>query len=130
MRLILLLNQLKGAYSPLKVMLVERNRLLLAIKNFPLPLLLLNPYWTMRRFGWNFYAALRRKGSASRFIQSHGWRRLLINLAWSYLSAAKQLPVALRNRRRIQRTRRLSGREVHDLLRRFQIDLQELTHRD
>jgi len=40
-----------GAYSPLKVMLVERNRILLAIKNFALPLLIANPYWSIRRFG-------------------------------------------------------------------------------
>src|SRR2546427_7470999 len=39
-----------GVYSPLKVMLVERNRLLLAIKSFSLGLLLQNPYWTLRRF--------------------------------------------------------------------------------
>lgn len=119
-----------GAYSPLKVMLVERNRLLLAIKNFPLRLLLFNPYWTLRRFAWSAYAALRRRGSAARFIDAHGWRRLLLNLAWSYLSAAKLLPQALRRRTHIQRTRKLSTREVIDLLQRFQIDLRELAFRD
>jgi GT2 family glycosyltransferase len=119
-----------GAYSPLKVMLVERNRLLLAIKNFPLPLLLQNPFWTLRRFFWNGYAALRRRGSAGRFVASHGWGRLPLNLAWSYLSAGKLLPKALRRRREIQRTKRLSNPEIVDLLRRYQIDIRELTLRD
>jgi GT2 family glycosyltransferase len=119
-----------GAYSPLKIMLVERNRLLLAIKNFPLPLLLLNPYWTLRRFGWNAYAALCRRGAAARFIDAHGWGRLPLNLAWSYLSAAKLLAVALHRRAHIQRTKQLSTREFIDLLRRFQIDLRELAFRD
>ena len=119
-----------GAYSPLKIMLVERNRLLLAIKNFPLRLLVQNPYWTLRRFGWHAYAALRQRGSAGRFVQAYGWRRLSLNLAWSYLSAAKLLPRTLRRRSQIQRSRRLSSREVLDLLRRFQIDLRELTLRD
>src|SRR5439155_872755 len=99
-----------GAYSPLKVMLVERNRLLLAVKNFSLWLLLQNPYWTLRRFGWNAYALLRRRGSAARFVETNGWGRLVFNLAWSYLSAARLLPEALRRRRKIQRTKRLSDR--------------------
>jgi len=119
-----------GPYSPRKVMLVERNRLLLAIKNFPLPLLLQNPYWSLRRFGWHAYAALRRQGASGRFVGSHGWSRVILNLAWSYLSAARLLPEALRRRRQIQRTKRLSNRELLDLLRRFQIDVRELTFRD
>jgi GT2 family glycosyltransferase len=119
-----------GTYSPLKVMLVERNRLLLAVKNFPLTLLLQNPYWSLRRYAWHAYAARRRQGAAGRFVGAHGWSRTLRNLAWSYCSAAKLLPGALRSRRRIQRTKRLSNQEVWELLRRFQIDLQELTLRD
>jgi GT2 family glycosyltransferase len=119
-----------GAYSPLKVMLVERNRLLLAVKNFSLWLLLQNPFWTLRRFVWNAYALLKRKGSAARFVEANGWRRLVFNLAWSYLGAAKLLPEALRRRRKIQRTKRLSNREVVELLRRFQIDVRELAFRN
>jgi GT2 family glycosyltransferase len=119
-----------GAYSPLKIMLVERNRLLLAIKNFPVSLLIQNPYWTLRRFAWHAYAAMRRRGSAARFVEAHGRRRLIVNLAWSYLSAVKLLPGALRRRHRIQRTKRLSNRQVAELLRRFQIDVRELALRD
>jgi len=119
-----------GAYSPLKAMLVERNRLLLAIKNFSFGLLLQNPYWMLRRFFWNTRALARNQGSAARFVETNGWGGLVYNLAWSYLSAAKLLPGALRRRRKIQRTKRLSNREVLELMRRFQIDVQELTFRD
>jgi GT2 family glycosyltransferase len=119
-----------GAYSPLKIMLVERNRLLLAIKNFSLPLLLSNPYWSVRRFLWHSYAAFKGRGSAGQFVSAQGWGRLLLVLGWAYLSAARILPGALRKRWSIRRTKRLSNREVHDLLRRFQIDLRQLTQRD
>jgi GT2 family glycosyltransferase len=119
-----------GAYSPLKVMLVERNRLLLAVKNFPLPLLLQNPFWTLRRFFGHAAAAARGRGASGRFVAEHGRLRVLRNLAWSYFSALKLLPAALRARRRIQRTRRLSRREVMDLLRRYRIDVRELTERE
>jgi len=119
-----------GAYSPLKVMLVERNRVLLAVKNFPWTLLLQNPFWTLRRLGWNAYGVIRRKGSASRFLETNGWRQTAFNLMWSYGSAIKLMPHALRKRQVIQRTRRLSNSEMLGLLRRFQIDVRELTLRD
>jgi GT2 family glycosyltransferase len=119
-----------GVYSPLKVMLVERNRVLLAVKNFPWPLLLQNPFWTLRRLCWNAWAVLTGRGSASRFLEANGWRQTMFNLLWSYVSAMKLLPGAIRKRQVIQRTRRLSNRDMMSLLRRFQIDVRELTLRD
>src|SRR5213593_1190422 len=119
-----------GAYSPLKVMLVERNRLLLAVKNFPWPLLLQNPFWTLRRLCWNAYGVFQQRGSAARFLETNGWRQTMRNLLWSYSSAVKLLPEAFRKRQIIQRTRRLSNREMLGLLRRFQIDVRDLTLRD
>jgi GT2 family glycosyltransferase len=119
-----------GAYSPVKVMLVERNRLLLAVKNLPLPLLLQNPFWTVRRFAWYAYAASRRRGSAARFVEHQGWLRMLLSLIRAYAGAARLLPGALRRRRHIQGTKRLSNREVMDLLRRFRLDLRDLTLND
>jgi len=119
-----------GAYSPFKMMLVERNRLLLAIKNFPPQLLLLNPYWSLRRFAWHAYAALMRRGASGRFVGSNGWLRLLLIMGWAYCSAAKLLPEALRQRQAIRRGRKLSDREIRKLLGRFQIGLRELTFSD
>ncbi len=119
-----------GPYSPLKIMLVERNRILLALKNFPLSILLQNPYWTLRRYGWHTYAAVTRTGAAGRFAGEHGAFRLLANLLWSYGSAARLLRQTLRSRRMIQRSRLLTTREVGDLLRRFEIDVRELALRD
>ncbi len=119
-----------GVYSPLKVMLVERNRLLLALKNFSLPLLLANPYWSIRRVLWHVYAASKGQGASGQLVASQGWVRTLGIMIWAHLSAMKNLPSALKNRRKIQRTKRLSNREVQALLRRFQIDLRQLTLRD
>jgi GT2 family glycosyltransferase len=119
-----------GAYSPLKVMLVERNRILLAIKNFSLPLLIANPYWSIRRFAWHAYAASKSQGASGHLVASQGWGRTLLILGWAYLSALKILPSALKKRWNIQRTKKLSNKEVRTLLRRFQIDLRQLTLRN
>ncbi len=119
-----------GAYSPLKIMLVERNRMLLAIKNFPLLLLLSNPYWSLRRFIWHAYAASKGQGAAGQFVAAQGWGSLPLILGWAYASAVRKLPAALRKRWKIQTTRRLKIPEVYDLMRRFKIDLRQLTLRD
>jgi GT2 family glycosyltransferase len=119
-----------GVYSPLKVMLIERNRLLLAVKNFPLLLLIENPFWTIKRLAWIAYALLSRKGAASRFVETNGWRQTAFNLGWSYFSALKLLPYAIRKRRQIQKNKSLSNAETLEILRRFQIDIRELTLRD
>jgi GT2 family glycosyltransferase len=119
-----------GAYSPLKIMLVERNRLLLAIKNFSWPLLLSNPYWSLRRFIWHAYAAIKHQGAAGQLVSNQGWMGMLLILARAYAGVAKRLPYALQKRWKIQKTKRLSSQEVRLLLRRFQIDLRQLTFRD
>jgi GT2 family glycosyltransferase len=119
-----------GAYSPLKIMLVERNRLLLAIKNFPLALLLSNPYWSLLRFIWHAYAASKRRGASGRYVAAQGWCRLPLILMQSHISAARALPSALRKRLEIWKTKKLSNKEILELLRRFQIDLRQLTLRD
>jgi GT2 family glycosyltransferase len=123
-------SALFGAYSPFKVMLVERNRILLAIKNFPWRLLLQSPFWTMRRMWWNAMGIAQKRGAASQFILANGFGQALINLCWSYASAVRLAPEALRRRHSIQRTRRISERQVVKLFERFQIDVRELTMRD
>jgi GT2 family glycosyltransferase len=119
-----------GIYSSLKIRLVERNRVLLAVKNFSPWLLLQSPFWTLWRFGWNAFAAVRRKGSGARYVEAHGWPTAIGNLVWSYASAARLLPSVLSRRREIQKKRRISRREFTELLKRFQIDVRELTQRD
>jgi GT2 family glycosyltransferase len=119
-----------GIYSTLKIRLIERNRLLLAVKNFSPWLLLQSPFWTLWRFAWNGYAAFRNKGSGARYVETNGWSQAIANLLWSYSSAVKLLPEALRRRRHIQRAKRISNREFMELLRRFHIDVRELTLRD
>jgi len=116
-----------GAYSPLKAMLVERNRLFLALKNFPLGVLLQNPFWALRRYAWQAYGALAATGSSGCFVREHGRWRLVKTLGWAYLSAAKQLFPILAKRRKIQKNRQLSAGEVKALLRRYEITVRELT---
>lgn len=115
-----------GRFSEQRLLLVERNRLWLALKLFPLRLLLLNPFYTAVRLGANLLAAARGHGEAGRFTGERGWWPLVRVLLRAYSQALRGLPAVLRKRRLVRRTRKLSDREFLGLLRRFRISAREL----
>lgn len=113
-----------GRVSPLKVYLVERNRLYLLVKNFPAAALLRALAAAPVRYGWSALAAQRGKGAAGEFAGGIG------NLAWltakAHLAAAAALPWLLRERRRIRQTAKLTPRQFVRTLRTHSISLREV----
>ncbi len=112
-----------GRVSPLKAWYVERNRLFVAIKNFPPAMLAAVPFVTLVRYGWHVWYLLRGVGTAARFRHSDensGW-----TLAWyvvkAHASAIGNLPALLRKRRAIQRDAKMPSADFTRLLRRFRI---------
>ncbi|MCY3776621.1 MAG: glycosyltransferase family 2 protein [Candidatus Aminicenantes bacterium] len=119
-----------GPYSPRKIYWVERNRLWLALKNFPLPLLLLNPFFSIYRLAWNLCAALLRRGAAGNFRREGSlWLLLRVQLqAWrDALAGAGPM---LRKRRRIRTTRKIGDLEFCRHLFRFRISAYRLAFGD
>lgn len=53
-----------GAYSPMKAFLVERNRIWVAIKNFPLSLIVIGQSYALWRYVFQAYGAFSGKGAA------------------------------------------------------------------
>jgi len=115
-----------GRFSEQRLVLVERNRAWLALKLFPLPLLLLNPFYSAVRLGVNAWAALRGRGEAGSFAGHSGWWTLLRAFVRAYAQVLAGLPGILRKRRQARRARALSDREFMRLLRRFRITAREL----
>lgn len=114
-------SQSSGAFSPLKALNVERNRLWLAVRNLPLPLLLLSPLFTLARYGWQGYGAFSGRGASGRFAQESSRGALASILARAYWQALLGMPRALRQRRAIQRRRIASTRDVVRWLHRYGI---------
>ncbi|HLV01085.1 MAG TPA: glycosyltransferase family 2 protein [Acidobacteriota bacterium] len=110
-----------GAFSEQKVYWIERNRLWLAIKIFPIPLLLLNPFFSVYRWAWNLYAALSAKGVAGRFRREHSLGLLAKTLLLAYRDAIRGFPHMLSKRRTVRRRRRISDLEFYCLLWRYRI---------
>lgn len=117
-------------YAPQKIYWVERNRLWLAVKNFPLPLLLLNPGFTVYRWGWNLVAAALGRGAAGNFSGRHS-RRVLVTTWWRALrDGCLGVPRMWRKRRPRGRRHGLSNIELLCLLWRFRISARELAFQD
>ncbi|MFC1571224.1 glycosyltransferase family 2 protein [Candidatus Margulisiibacteriota bacterium] len=119
-----------GAYSPLKAFLVERNRVYVAIKNFPLPLLLISPFYTIIRLALQAYGALTNRGSAGRFTESFSKVQLVIILAKAYISAAINMPKFLKKRKEILSNKKINNAEFYQLFRKYSISAKELALKD
>src|SRR5258708_12685245 len=61
-----------GAASDLKAYYVERNRLFLAVKNFPTGLLLLAPFYSFARYLWHIILGIQGPGKPPAFGRPAG----------------------------------------------------------
>jgi GT2 family glycosyltransferase len=119
-----------GTYSPFKAFLAERNRIWVAVKNFPIPLLLFGQFYTLWRYILQAYGAFAGKGAAGRFTSDFSKMELVKILMKVYLSLWRQLPLMLRKRRAIQKKRLISKRMVYDLIRKYGISAKEIALRE
>jgi GT2 family glycosyltransferase len=115
-----------GRVSFFKAFLVERNRIWVALKNFPVSLILLGQFYTVWRYAFQAYGALMGKGTAGRFTSDFSKAELVKILVRAYFSAARKFPLMLRKRRMIQQKKRIANRKVYRLIREFGISAREI----
>jgi GT2 family glycosyltransferase len=119
-----------GHYSPLKAFLVERNRVWVAVRCLPLPLLAISPIFTALRLGAQAVGVLTRRGAAGRFASERSARELLIVLARAWLAALRGLPQALRQRRDTQQHSRIGTGDFLRRMIRHRMGVVEVALRD
>ena len=100
-------SQSAGRASALKAYLVERNRLRLIVKNFPLMDLLQAPFATMIRYGWHVSDIWRGSGKAREFAAAHSGFQLVWLAAKAHLALLPALPKLLQQRAAIRRQARI-----------------------
>jgi GT2 family glycosyltransferase len=114
-----------GKASALKAYYVERNRLFVIFKNFPLLDLVLVPIYATSRYFWHLIYALGGRGKAAEFQREGG---SVARLPWYVLRAHLELlarfPEIWRLRRRIKR--RLTSKQFRRLIRRFSISPRQV----
>ena len=116
-----------GRASRLKAFYVERNRLLMIGKNFPLPRLLRAFAATPLRYLHHLLALRRGVGAAAQFQQAGQSPWILVAcVLHAHLSALARLPAVFRQRRLIRRSARISPAQFNQALDRFSISLQQV----
>jgi GT2 family glycosyltransferase len=108
-----------GRATPLKAYYVERNRLFLLVKNFPVRNLMAAPFVTLIRYGWHAISMLQGRGVAARFREegNGGGLRLIGLVIRAHWSLLRNWNCVWRKRRAIARTARISRGAFGELLR-------------
>jgi len=117
-----------GVLSTARIQLIERNRVLLAVKLFPWSILCLNAIFYLARLAAGAMAAISNRGEVRRFPGIRAKWSLVMALMKADLAAMRMVPQMLRKRKEIQRLRKLSPSEVTSLLLRHRITLKELMY--
>ena len=119
-----------GTFSSFKVYLVERNRIWVLVKYFPLCDIMISPWYTFVRLALNSYAVLTGKGAAGRFVEGSSASSLLKALLRAYADSLKMLPLMMRKRKDFKRHIRTTKNDFHVWLKKYKISAVELALKD
>jgi GT2 family glycosyltransferase len=106
-----------GRASALKAYLVERNRLYVAMKNFPARMLLKVPLLSLQRYLWHLSLLLQGRGKAAEFASEGSGARLAWFVIRAHFATALALPSLLAKRRSIRSRAKIGAGEFNRLLR-------------
>jgi len=115
-----------GRDSERRLALIERNRLLLALKLFPWSLLWLNPFYFAARLGAGLAAARHGAGDTAHFPGFRGKAKMALALLRGDLEALRLAPRILRKRSQMGRLRRLSPGDVRRLILGHRLSLRDV----
>ncbi len=113
-------------YSPMKAFYVERNRIWIALRHYPLGMLFLSvPWFAFCRYLWQITLCLGgKKGSLAKFREKHSLMASFGILMKAHLAAFRRALHHLRQRS--ASPVRISGRETRNILRRYGCTTREM----
>jgi GT2 family glycosyltransferase len=115
-----------GVRSSRRLELIERNRVLLAVKLFPWSLLWWNPLYYALRLGAGVWAAITGQGEVGKYPGVRGKISAALAMLKGDWQALWLIPRMLAKRGEMARIRKLSPREVRKLILDHRISLQQL----
>jgi GT2 family glycosyltransferase len=116
-----------GLGSARRLTLIERNRVLLAVKLFPWSLLWANGAFLLARIGAGMWAAVRNRGEMRHYPGMGGKFTAATALLRGMAEAVPRIPAMLAKRRVLHAKRRLTERQIRKLLLANRIGLRELS---
>jgi GT2 family glycosyltransferase len=116
-----------GAASPLKAWYVERNRVAVVLKDFPLRMICAVPGYVLARYFWHVLFMFRRRGKAAEFrAAGHSPWALAGYVVRAHIDAARRWRSLWKDRQRIRRGRRLNSKQFYRLLRKHWISVRQV----
>lgn len=115
-----------GQYSSFKAFHVERNRIWVLIKIFPLSMVLMSPWYSFLRYCHQAKAALTGSGASGRFVKDEGVLQLAAVLIRALISSVSGIPGMLKERGSINNKRSLTQYEMKQLLKKYSINASNL----
>jgi GT2 family glycosyltransferase len=116
-----------GRASPLKAYYVERNRLFVLAKNFPLGMVLAAPWISLARYLWHAWYIVEGRGAAARFrAEGNAGPKMLWYLARAHAAFLGALPRLWRERQLIRARARITPRVFRHLLRTHSISARRV----
>jgi GT2 family glycosyltransferase len=119
-----------GQYSPMKAFYVERNRVWILIKYFPVGWIIFSPYFTLKRMILHGYGVLTHQGAAARLMERTSVMLVLKTILKAYSSASKRMPMMLKRRKLIWSNKKMSTSEWKTLLKTHSISGKEIALKD
>ncbi|MBF0520207.1 MAG: glycosyltransferase family 2 protein, partial [Nitrospirae bacterium] len=117
-----------GKYSLFKAFLVERNRIWVAVKNFPLRFILKAPFYTFKRYLYQAYSIITSRGSTAKFAQGVSVSAMAMIFLKAYGAAILKIPSMLTKRFFIKK--RIATAEFSRLLKKHEVSVSELILKD
>ena len=102
-----------GRASALKAYFVERNRLFVAVKNFPVPMLVKAILVSVARYAWHLVYMLQGRGKAAEFADGAAGLRLAWFVVRAHWATLTSLPTLLQKRRTVQSKARIGCGRIH-----------------
>jgi len=116
-----------GDASPLKAYYVERNRLFVLVKNFPMAMLLAAPFFTLARYLWHAWYLLQGRGSAARFrAEGHAGPKMIWYVLRAHAALLTHMPRLWRQRREIRNGARITPAIFRHLVRSHAISARKV----
>jgi len=116
-----------GEYSDTKAFLIGRNHVWLAIKNFPVSLLVFVPWYVLWRTIVQFTGLISGTGATSHYIKGSGFK-ILITLCRSYISMLKGIPPMLGKRKKIFDKKVVSSKEIRGWFKAYGVSAARLVN--
>ncbi len=108
-----------GKFSAEKAYYVERNRIYVMVKNFPLLLILISPLFTVVRYFFQAIATLTGKGVSGEFKEKNSAFDLIFILLKANFHGVKAIPYMLKKRKAVRKHFKVNFFEFCKLLKRF-----------